>query len=116
MKYTNNPDKLQCALKELNKIEVTEKNLHEIEQEILENYNGEIEMVGNLKIGAQIRQTHIRFRIITEYQAYINALDRDYDSEDAIFNGYIYKIKTPQFNESNRSQYRNGCSFDKKNY
>ena len=72
-------------------------------------------MVGNIKIGDQIRQTHIRFRNITDYETYINAIDQDYDLEDAIFNGYIYKINTPQFKKVNRSQCGNGCSFDKKN-
>ena len=61
IKYANNPDKLQSALKELNKIQVIDKNLHEIKQEILIDYEGVFEMVGNLKIGDQIRQTHIRF-------------------------------------------------------
>ena len=70
-------------------------------------------MVGNLKVGDQIRQTRIRFRNIADYEAYINSIDQDYDSEHAIFNGYIYKINTPQFNKVNRSQYGNGCSFDK---
>ena len=70
-------------------------------------------MVGNLKVGDQIRQTRIRFRNISDYEAYINAIDQDYDSEDALFNGYIYKLDTPQFNKVNRSQYGNGCNFDK---
>ena len=70
-------------------------------------------MVANLKVGDQIRQTHIRFRNIAEYEAYIKAIDQDYDAEDAIFNGYIYKLNTPQFNRVNRSQYGNGCTFDK---
>ena len=70
-------------------------------------------MVGNLKVGDQIRQTHIRFRNISDYEAYINAIDQDYDSEDAIFNGYVYKLNTLKFNKVNRSQYGNGCSFDK---
>ena len=113
IKYANNSNKLQSALKELNKIQVVNKNLHEIKQEILQDYVGEFEMVGNLKVGDQIRQTHIRFRNINDYEAYINAIDLDYDSEDAFFNGYIYKINTPQFNKVNRSQYGNGCSFDK---
>ena len=113
IKYANNPNKLQSELKELNKIQVVNKNLHEIKQEILKDYNGEFEMVGNLKVGDQIRQTHIRFRNISDYESYINSIDQDYDSEDAIFNGYIYKLNTPQFNKVNRSQYGNGCSFDK---
>ena len=113
IKYANNPNKLQSELKELHKIQVVNKNLHEIKHEILQDYNGEFEMVGNLKVGDQIRQTHIRFRNISDYESYINSIDQDYDSEDAIFNGYIYKIDTPQFNKVNRSQYGNGCSFDK---
>ena len=52
-------------------------------------------MVGSLKVGDQIRTTHIRFRKISDYEAYINANDQVYESEDASFNGYIYKINTP---------------------
>ena len=113
IKYANDPIKLQNALKELNKIQVIDKNLHEIKYEILQDYDSTFEMVGNLKVGDQIRQTHIRFRNISDYEAYINSIDQDYDSDDSIFNGYIYKIDTPQFNKVNRSQYGNGCSFDK---
>ena len=113
IKYKDKPDELQNALKELNKIEVIDKNLHEIKNEILLDYNGEFEMVGNLKVGDQIRQTHIRFRNITDYEAYNISIDQDYDSEDAIFNGYIYKNETKQSNKVNRSKYGIGCSFDK---
>ena len=66
-----------------------------------------------MKVGDQIRQTRIRFRNIDDFEAYINSIDQEYDSEDAIFNGYIYKINTQQFNKVNRSQYGNGCMFDK---
>ena len=48
-------------------------------------------MVGRLKIGDQIRTTHIRFRNFTDFESYINAIYQDYESEDAIFKGYIYK-------------------------
>ena len=113
IKYVNDPEKLNNALKELNKIQVIDKNLHEIKNEILQDYIGVFEMVGNLKIGDQIRQTHIRFRNMDDFEAYINSIDQDYDSDDSIFNGYIDKINTPQFNKVNRSQYGNGCSFDK---
>ena len=111
VKYANNPNKLQSELKELNKIQVIDKTLHEIKQEILVDYTGRFDMVGNLKVGDQIRQTHIRFRKISDYKAYINSIDESYDAHDSIFNGYMYKIKTPQFNLVNRSQYGNGCSF-----
>ena len=98
-------------MKELNKFHVVDKNLHAIRNEILEDYDGEFEMVGFLVIGDQSRQTHIRFRNFTDYESYINAIDQDYESDDAIFNGYLYKINTPQFNSVNISQYGNGCDF-----
>ena len=113
IKYADNPNKLQSELKELNKIQVVNKNLHEIKQEILKDYNGEFEMVGNLKVGDQIRQTHIRFRNMDDFESYINSIDEGYDADDCIFNGYIYKLNTPQFIKVNRSQYGNGCNFDK---
>ena len=113
IKYANDPNKLQSALKELNKIQVIDKNLHEIKNEILLDYDGTFEMVGNLKVGDQIRQTHIRFRNMDDFESYINSIDEGYDADDCIFNGYIYKINTPQFNKVSRSQYGNGCSFDK---
>ena len=95
----------------MNKNKVIDKNLHEIKNDILLDYVGAFEMVGNLKVGDQIRQTNIRFRNMDDFEAYINAFDQDYDSEDAIFNGYNYNINTPQFNKVNRSQYGNGCDF-----
>ena len=41
----------------------------------------------------------------------MTSINEDYDAEDSIFNGYIYKIKTPQFNLGNSSQYAKGCDF-----
>ena len=95
IKNSDKPDNLQSALKELNKIQVIEKNLHETKQEILLDYIGTFEMVGSLKVGDQIRQTHVRFRNMDDFEAYINSIDEGYDAEDAIFNGYIYKIDIP---------------------
>ena len=68
-------------------------------------------MFGNLKVGDQIRQTRIRFRNMDDFESYINAIDEEFDAADAIFNGYIYKLKTPHFNKLNRSQYGNECDF-----
>ena len=113
IKYADKPDKLQSALKELNKIQVIDKNLHEIKYEILQDYDGTFEMVGTLLVGDQVRQTHIRFRKMIDFETYIDKIDDGYDADDAIFNGYIYKIDTPIFNKVKRSQYGNGCSFDK---
>ena len=87
IKYADNPKKLQSELKELNKFQVVNKNLHEIKQEILIDYNGEFEMVDKLKVGNQIRQTHIRFRNMDDSESYINSLDEGYDADDCIFNG-----------------------------
>ena len=75
------------------------------------DYTGEFEMVGNLKVGDQIRQTESRFRNMDDFESFINAIDEGYDAEGAIFNGYIYKLNTPQLNKVNRSQYGNVCDF-----
>ena len=111
IEYAKNPNKLLSELKELNKIQVVNKILHEIKQEISIDYTAEFEMAGNLKVGDQFRQTRIRFRNVADYESYINAIDQDYDSEDAFFNGYIYKLITSQFNKGNRSQYGTKCDF-----
>ena len=111
IKYANDPNKLENALKELNKIEVIDKNLHEIKNEILQDYDGTFEMVGTLIVGDQLRQTHIRFRNMIDFETYINSIDEGYDADDIIFNGYIYKIHTPKFNKVKRSDFGNGCDF-----
>ena len=111
IKYAKNPKKFQSDLKELNKIHVVNKNLHEIKQEIVVDCGGEFEMIGKVSVGDQIRETHIRFRNITDYEAFINAIPEGYEAEVAIFNGYNYKINTTQFNLVIRSQYENGCDF-----
>ena len=98
-------------MKEINKIQVVDEYLHEIKQEKLIDFTGEFEMIGNLSIGDQLGTNHIRFRIITDYEAYFNAIDQEYESEDAFFTGYFYKTDTPQFHSVNRSQYGNGCDF-----
>ena len=112
IKYADTPDKLESALRELNKIEVIDESLREIKNEILVDYVGEFEMDGDLKVGDQIRQTVTRFKDMDNGEAYIKSIDQDYDSEDAIFNGYIYNLDTPRLNKVNRSQYGNGCDFN----
>ena len=62
-------------MKELNKIQFVNKNLHENKQEILIDYNGEFEMVGNLKVGNQMRQIHVRFRNKIDFESYIKSID-----------------------------------------
>ena len=110
-KYADKPDKLESALREFKKNQVFDKKLHEIKQEILLDFVGELEMDADLKVGDQIRQTVTRFKNMENFEAYIKYIDQDYDSKDAIFNGYIYKLDTPQFNKVNRSQNGNGSDF-----
>ena len=62
IKCADKPDKLESALKELNKIHVVIKNLHEIKHQILIDYVGDFEMDGELKVGDQIRRTVTRFK------------------------------------------------------
>ena len=57
IKYSNNPDKLQNALKEFNKIRVVAKNLGKIRTEILVDYTGAFGKIGKLSVGDQIRTT-----------------------------------------------------------
>ena len=95
----------------MNKIQVIDKNLQEIKDEILLDYGGTFEMVGNLKVGDQIKQTHIRLRNIKDYEYYINAVNEGYDAENAIFTGYIYKLDTPIFKKVKKSEYGNSCDF-----
>ena len=90
----------------MNKDQVIDKNLHEIKNEKLLDYTGELKMVRILKVDDQIR-----FRNIDDYETYINAIDEGYDAEGAIFKGYVYKINSPQFNKINKGQYGNGCDF-----
>ena len=114
IKYADKPNKLESALRELNKIHVIDKNLHEIKNELLLDYVGAFEMVGDLKVRDQIRQTNFIFRNMDDFDAHINANDEGYDAEDAIYNGHIYEINTPQFKKVKRSEFGNGCNFDQK--
>ena len=50
-------------------------------------------MVGRIKIADKTRETHIRFRDMDDFEAYINAIDQDYESEDAFFNVFFIKTK-----------------------
>ena len=111
IKNVNNPNLLESKLKRLNKIQVVDEKLHEFKNEILRGYGGEYKLFGKLTVGDQIRETHIRFRNTPHYEPYKNAIDEEYDADDAIFNGHTYKIETPDFNVVSRSRYGNGCDF-----
>ena len=66
IKQAGNPNKLQSELKELAKIHVVDKILHEIKNEIILDFDGEFKMAGKLTVGDQIRETHVRYKIITD--------------------------------------------------
>ena len=88
-----------------NKIYVNNLNLHEIKNEILKDYTGDFELKGLMNIGHNELETNSRFKDIDHFERYIITIDVDYDSEDIIFTGYIYKLKTPQFNDVQGSAY-----------
>ena len=44
-------------------------------------------MVGNILLGEITHITAMRFRIVRDFESYINNIDKEYDSEDAILQG-----------------------------
>ena len=87
-------------------------NLHEIKNEILEDYTGDFELIGSMLVGEVEQKTNIRFKNVDDFESYINAIDNSgYDSEDVIFTGWLYKLNTPEFEKVNRSHYGRGTDF-----
>ena len=93
------------------KMYVNNLNLHEIKNEILQDYTGDFELNGKMIIGPVEYKTNIRFKNMDDFETYINAIDVDYDSEDVIFTGYVYKLDTPQFKVVKRSAYGKGTNY-----
>ena len=62
-------------------------------------------------MGPVEHKTKIRFRNMDDFESYKNAIDIDYDCEDVVFTGYVYKLITPRFNKVNRSQCDRGTDF-----
>ena len=63
-------------------------------------------------IGELEQKTKIRFKNVDDFETYSNAIDNScYDSNDVTFTGWLYKLKTPEFNKVNRSQYGRGTGF-----
>ena len=87
-------------------------NLHEIKNEILEDYTGDFELIGSMLVGEIKQKTNIRFKNVDDFENYINAIDNSgYDSDDVTFTGWLYKLNTPEFKKVNRSQYGRGTDF-----
>ena len=93
-----------------NSIYVDNLNLHEIKNEILEDYTGDFELIGKMIIGPVEHKTNIRFKNMDDFERYINAIDINYDSDGVIFTGYVYKLNTPQFKVVKRSAYGKGTN------
>ena len=94
------------------KIHVNGLNLHEIQNEVLEDYRGDFELIGSMLVGDLEQKTNIRFKNVDDFESYINAIDNSgYDSDDVIFTGWLYKLNTPELKKVNRSQYGRGTDF-----
>ena len=92
------------------RIYVNNLNLHEIKNEILQDYTGDFELDGKVIIGLVEHKTNLRFKNMDAFERYINAIDIDYDSEDVIFTGYVFKLDTPLFKVVKRSAYGRGTN------
>ena len=86
-----------------NKKYVNSLNLHEIKNEVLQDYTGDFELNGLMIIESVEHKTNITFKNMDDFESYINAIHIDYDSEDVTFTGYVYKLNTPQLKVVKRS-------------
>ena len=93
------------------KIYVNSLNLHEITNESFLEYKYDFELIGSLLIGEIEQRRNIRFKILGDFETYIDGIDDGYDAEDFIFTGWLYKLNTPEFNKVNRSQYERDVDF-----
>ena len=62
-------------------------------------------------ITENLKNTQIRFSNVDDYEKDNNSIDEWYDSQDAVFRGWIYKINTLQFRRVRRPPFGNGCDF-----
>ena len=70
------------------KIFVNSLTSHEIRAEILEDYTGESEMIGDNVLGEQT--TAMRFKNIEHYESYFGSIDMHYDADDNTFTGCFF--------------------------
>ena len=85
--------------------------MHEIKNDILQEYTGVFELSGLIITGPPKQKTNIRFKNIDDFESYINAIDVDYASEGVTFTGYVYNLDTPQFIAVKRSAYGKGTTY-----
>ena len=99
-------------LAKINKRYVNGLNLHEIKDELLEDYKSDFDLAGFVLIGEIEQKTNIRFRNVGDFETYTNDIyNGGYDSEYVLFTGWLYKTNTPEINKVNRSQYGRGTDF-----
>ena len=96
------------------KISANSLNLHEINSEVLSDFTDDFEMTVSMLIGEVEQKRTIRFRKIEDLETYITAIDVDYDREDVIFTGWLFKLSTPHLNMVSRSQYGRRTDFEQK--
>ena len=96
------------------KLYVNNLSLHEIKNEFLQDYNNDFELNGKMVVAPVEHKSNIIFKKLDDFERYINAIDIDYDSEDVTFNGYVYKLDTPQFKIVKRSAYGRGTNYMQK--
>ena len=73
-------------------------NLHEIKNEILQDYTGDFQLIGCMLIGEIEQKRNNRFKNVDDFETYINAIyNGGYDSEHVIFTGWLYQLNTPEF-------------------
>ena len=79
----------------IDQIYVNNLNLHEIKNEILQDYTSDYELIGSMINGPVEQKTNIRFKNTDVFENYINAMDIHYHSQDVTFTGNVYKLNTP---------------------
>ena len=67
-------------------------------------------MIGSMLIGELEQETNVSFKNVGDFETYVNAIDNSgYDSDDVTFRRWLYKIRTPDFEKVNISQYGRGA-------
>ena len=68
-------------------------------------------MVGRITLGEVTRTTAMRFKNIQDFETYINNINNEYEEDDSIFVGDIYKLNNPEFRQINRAEFGRGTDF-----
>ena len=79
---------------------------------------GYFELFGSFLIGEKEQKTNFRPKDVVVFESFINNIDADYNNEDVILTGWIYKLYTTEFIKVNISQNGRGtnCNQDTAKY